>query len=320
MCVLYCFPVSPWELQSPSVEASLPSWLYWLSSLLSLPSHSPTRGGASCISQRNFLHWNGCHGVRCWGTQMKTMVFAHSKVGTSILWSSFKNCWLCFVFGEGWEEGRVERQGWGCMSFHWHLISLAPCGLLTHQRWEGESLSCLLVIASFRKISSALNRVLCDQPIHQFLQSWCWWPCSGAPPRKSPDEKSHLSFHFSCIPAPFVLVLVHFIFLTRAVLNTYQHMVPANGRAFRWDVSGDAALLSVMCHPELHSLGSNPVAWDIIRQQCQSIMNVSGWWIYYNNITIGSTRNALYLNLSFSMAMHCVESSYFFSFGFEWCL
>lgn len=41
-------------------------------------------------------------------------------------------------------------------------------------------------------------------------------------------------------------------------------------------------------------------------------MNVSGWWIHYNNITIGSARNTLYLNLSFSMVMHCVESSYFF--------
>lgn len=160
---------------------------------------------------------------------------------------------------------------------------------------------CLLLIASFRKLSAS-NRVVCDEPIHQFLQNWCWWPCPGAPPQKSPDEKSHLVF----------------------ISIKYRHPLPLSsctsfpspGQCWPctstwWDVRGDAAPLGTLCHSELHSLGSNPVAWSVIRQQCQSVINVSRWWIYYNNITIGSPRNVLYLNLSFSMVTYCVPSSYF---------
>lgn len=149
---------------------------------------------------------------------------------------------FCVVFGEGWEKCGVEVQGWGCMSFRWHLISLAQCGLLTRQCWEGESPYCLLVIASFGEISSASNRrvffvvVVClfvcfnDQSIHQFLQSWCRWPCSGALPQKSPDEKSHWASVSIRYQHPFALVLMHFIFLTRAVWNTYLHVAEHWGK------------------------------------------------------------------------------------------
>ena len=71
---------------------------------------------------------------------------------------------------------------------------------------------------------------------------------------------------------------------------------------------GDAALVSVVCHPALHSLGST----GRDKTACWSIMNMSGWWIHCNNIIIGSTHDTLYLSLSFSMVMHCVESCYFF--------
>lgn len=56
---------------------------------------------------------------------------------------------------------------------------------------RGESLPCLLVIASFRKISSASNRVLCDQPIHHFCKADADdLAQEHLPPQKSPDEKS----------------------------------------------------------------------------------------------------------------------------------
>lgn len=81
---------------------------------------------------------------------------------------------------------------------------------------RGESLPCLLVIASFRKISSASNRVLCDQPIHHFCKADADDLAQEHLLRKAQMRKA-FSFHFSQVPAPFALVLMHFISLTWAV-------------------------------------------------------------------------------------------------------
>ena len=190
----------------------------------------------------------------------------------------------------------MEGQGWECMDFCWPLISRAHCGLRAHQCWEFFSFpsNCLTWE------NPCFHRVLYDQRIHQCLQGWCWWPYSGTLPQKIPAEKSCLAPISIRSQDLFALVLVRFIFCTRTVLHVAEHC--------RGGVRADAALVGVVCHPALHSLGST----GRDKTACWSIMNVSGWWIHYNNITIGSARNTLYLNLPFSMVMHCVESSYFF--------
>lgn len=131
---------------------------------------------------------------------------------------------------------------------------------------------CLLVIASFRKISTASNRVLCDQPIHPFfaklmLMALCRSTSSGKPSREKP-----VSFHFSQVPTPFALVLCTYF----PHLGSVEPSTRAQGRAFSWDIRGDTALLGAVWHSELHSSGSKPVAWGVIRRQCRSVMNVSG--------------------------------------------
>ena len=126
----------------------------------------------------------------------------------------------------------------------------------------------------------------------------------GSSSSEKPRWEKPFSSHFNQVPRP---LCPH-----SRVLHFLHADSVARGRASRGGVRAAAALVGVVCHPALHSLGST----GRDKTACCSIMNVSGWWIHYNNITIGSTRNTLYLNLSFSMVMHCVQSSCFVFFFF----